>query len=71
MTVLIDELLQLFGPPLFVAPYGQALVIQGPEFDKSWKDKLAAEGYRCIFSRLDKHPVVFVPLKKQQLEASI
>ena len=68
--VSVDELKQLFGPALFVAPYGRTLVIQGPEFDKSWKDKLANEGYRCIFSRLDKHLVVFIPLKKPNLEGS-
>ncbi len=68
--VSVDELKSRFGPPKDVTPYGECLVIQKPEFDAAWKTALEAEGYRCIFSRLDKHPVVFIPLKKPKLEAS-
>ena len=63
-----DELKQKFGPPLDVKPYGLTIVVQGSEFNPDWEAELGDRGYACHFGKLDKHPVVFVPLKRTVAE---
>jgi hypothetical protein len=64
VTVSVDELKRRFGPALFVAPYGECLVIQGAEFDPDWEAELGDLGFACHFGDLDGHVVTFVQLKK-------
>lgn len=53
-----------FGPPIDVEPYGLTLVIQKPDFDSYWEQMLTDLGYSCHFAQLDRHQVIFIPLKR-------
>ena len=64
MMVSIVELTEKFGPTLNVPPFGECIVIQGPEFDPDWEAELGDLGFNCHFGSLDNHAVTFVQLKK-------
>jgi hypothetical protein len=61
---LLEVLQEKFGPSLQVAPWGDCLVIQGPEFNPDWEFELGDQGFRCHFGIQDDHPVTYVQFKK-------
>ena len=61
---LFEDLVERFGPPMEVAPWGLCLTVQGPEFDMAWVKTLVDLRYSMFLTKLDEQPVVFIPCKK-------
>ena len=61
---LFDDLVERFGPPMEVEPWGLCLTVQGPEFDMAWVKTLADLRYSMFLTKLDEHPTVFIPFQK-------
>ncbi len=67
---LFEDLVERFGPPMEVAPWGLCLTVQGPEFDMAWVKTLVDLRYSMFLTKLDEHPVVFIPYKTSGLPMS-
>lgn len=60
----IALLIQRFGPPQNIAPFGQVLLIPGDSFDPDWEVQLGDQGYKCHTLEFHQKPVTIVELKK-------
>ncbi|MGD6851189.1 MAG: hypothetical protein ACQCN6_03925 [Candidatus Bathyarchaeia archaeon] len=64
MTVTVEALVEQFGEPRVVAPWGECLVIPTAQFQEEWRGLLAGLGLVCRFGSWDRQSVVFVQLKR-------
>lgn len=60
-----EELNKRF-PTENIAPYGEVLVIPGPEFDPDWEFFLGEQGCKCYMIDLHGQPVTLVKVKKAE-----
>jgi len=60
-----EELNKRF-PTENIAPYGEVLVIPGPQFDPDWEFYLGEQGYKCYMIDLHGQPVTLVKVKKAE-----
>jgi len=64
---LLEDLKQKY-PIKNIPPYGECIVVPGPDFDTDFEVELGDEGYSCINTDLDGKPITLVRLKKSVAE---